>query len=99
MHVFQSKNLFNPSNAEASFVLSTRTQGFLEKSIQTLSCWYSLDRALAKYSRMSTHMCQGFSHFSGFLHHFVLAKLTTSSIRVKDNQLDVKFNLDHTIIE
>ena len=28
-------------------------------------------------------MCQGFGHFSGFLHHFVLAKLATSSIRVK----------------
>ena len=28
-------------------------------------------------------MCQGFNHFSGFLHHFVLAKLATSSIRVK----------------
>ena len=27
-------------------------------------------------------MCQGFKHFSGFLHHFVLAKLATSSIRV-----------------
>ena len=28
-------------------------------------------------------MCQGFSHFSFFLHHFVTAKLATSSIRVK----------------
>ena len=28
-------------------------------------------------------MCQGFSHFSGILHHFVLAKLANSSIRVK----------------
>ena len=28
-------------------------------------------------------MCQGFSHFSGFLHHCVLAKLATSSIKVK----------------
>ena len=27
-------------------------------------------------------ICQGFSHFSGFLRHFVLAKLDTSSIRV-----------------
>ena len=27
-------------------------------------------------------MCQGFSVFSGFLHHFVLAKVATSSIRV-----------------
>ena len=28
-------------------------------------------------------MCLGFSHFLGFLHHFLLAKLATSSIRVK----------------
>ena len=27
-------------------------------------------------------MCLGFSHFSDFLHHFVFAKLATSSIRV-----------------
>ena len=26
-------------------------------------------------------MCQGLSHFSGFLHHFVLAKLTSNSTR------------------
>ena len=29
-------------------------------------------------------MSQGFSHFSGYLHNFLLAKLVTSSIRVKD---------------
>ena len=28
-------------------------------------------------------MCQGFSHFSVCLHHFVLAKLATTSMRVK----------------
>ena len=33
---------FNPSNAEATFVQSTRTQRFL-KIFLTLSCWYSLD--------------------------------------------------------
>ena len=32
---------------------------------------------------MST-ICQGFSHFKVFLHHFVLAKLATSSIRGND---------------
>ena len=32
---------------------------------------------------MST-MCQGFSHFCSFLHHFVLAKLATSSIEIKN---------------
>ena len=31
-------------------------------------------------------MCQGFSHFSGFLHHFLLAKVATSSIRVNSAQ-------------
>ena len=29
-------------------------------------------------------MCQGFNHFPGFLHGFVLAKAAISSIRVKD---------------
>ena len=29
-------------------------------------------------------MCQGYSHFSGFLYHFVLAKLAASSDRVND---------------
>ena len=33
---------------------------------------------------MSTHM-PGF-HFSGFLHHFVLAKLATTSMRVKQKK-------------
>ena len=28
-------------------------------------------------------MCQGFSHFSAFLHRFVLAKLATTSVRAK----------------
>ena len=29
-------------------------------------------------------MCQGFSRFNNFLHHFVSAKLPDSSIRVSD---------------
>ena len=32
-------------------------------------------------------MCLGFSNFSAFLYHFVLAKLATSSIRVKKEVL------------
>ena len=28
-------------------------------------------------------MCQGFSHFSGLMHRFVLAKLATTSIEFK----------------
>ena len=34
---------------------------------------------------MSTPICQGFSYFSGILHHFVLAKLAISCIRVKES--------------
>ena len=32
-------------------------------------------------------MCQGFGHFSVFLHHFELAKLSTSSVRVLESEL------------
>ena len=48
-------------------------------TIWTLSCWYS---ALADYSQMSTHM-PGFQSFFSFLHHFVLAKLATTSVGVE----------------
>ena len=44
----------------------------------TLSCWFLLD------SSHRVSICQGFSHFPGVLPHFVLAKLATSSPRVKD---------------
>ena len=37
--------------------------------------------ALAEFSQMSTHK-PGFQSFFRFLHHFVLAKLATSSISV-----------------
>ena len=33
-------------------------------------------------------ICQGFWHFSVFLHHFVMAKLATSSIRVNPPMLE-----------
>ena len=39
---------------------------------------------------MSTQVA-GFQSFSGFLHHFVLAKLATSSIRVKRINLDTEY--------
>ena len=39
--------------------------------------------ALAEYSHMSTHL-PGFQSFSVFLHHFVLAKIATCSIRVNE---------------
>ena len=35
--------------------------------------------ALTEHFQMSTHL-PGFQSYSGFLHHFVLAKLATSSI-------------------
>ena len=38
---------------------------------------------LSLSTRRWVPICQGFSNFLGILHHFVLAKLATSSIRVK----------------
>ena len=37
-------------------------------------------------------MCQGFNRFSGFLHHFVLAKLANSSIKVKNKVTKTRSN-------
>ena len=38
-------------------------------------------KALVEHYQMSA-MCQGFSHFRAFCHHFILTKLATSSERV-----------------
>ena len=68
----------NPSNAEATFVQSTRMQRFL-KTILTLSCWYSLD---------SSHLVLSDEYpYTRVSVIFVLAKLATSSfqaVQLKD---------------
>ena len=43
--------------------------------------------ALTEYSHMSTHLPGFQSIFTGFLHHFILARLATSSIRVKERSM------------
>ena len=63
-------------------LLSLKAHGRKVKNISTLSCWYSLDSSRwvftdeYRYARVS-EMCQV------ILHHFILTKLDTSSIRVK----------------
>ena len=36
-------------------------------------------------------MCQGFSHFSGFVYHFIKAKLANSSIRVTEQRSEISY--------
>ena len=67
---------FNPFNAEAAFVESTRTQRFL-KTIYTLSCWYWIALDENPHARVPVF-------FSDFLQNFVIAKVVTSNIRVKE---------------
>ena len=62
-------------------LLSSKAQGHNFFSIQKLSCWHSLDSSC--WVLRWVPMCHGFSHFSGLLHHLILAKIATSSIRVK----------------
>ena len=70
----------NPSNAETTFLQSTRMQDSW-KNIETLSSWYSFEssrRVLSDeypFARVSVISCF-------FCIFFVLAKLATSSIRV-----------------
>ena len=79
-HNSPSAACLNPSHAEATFVQSTRMQKSL-KTIETLSCWYSLDSSWwvlsyeYPYARVSVI-------FQDFFHHFLLAKSATSSVRV-----------------
>ena len=77
----ESLSVLKPSNAAvATLVQSTKMQRFL-KIILTLSCWYSLDSSywvlLNEYPYARVWVI-----FSPFLHHFILANLATSSVRV-----------------
>ena len=50
------------------------------------------------YSQMSTHVPGFQSFFSGILYHFVLAKLATSSVSLKDHlKNNILLNLDSFI--
>ena len=63
-------------------LLSTKAQG-CKHLRNTSKPWYVGIhwKALAEYPQIST-ICQGFSHFISFSHHFVLAELATTSIKV-----------------
>ena len=63
--------LVNPPNAEATFVQSTGMQRFFENHLNPVM--------LVFIGELSPSTL---SHFSGFLHHFVLATLANSSMRV-----------------
>ena len=64
-------------------LLSSKAQGCKDFWKQSKPCHVgNHGKRFAEHSHMSTHV-PGLQSFSGFLHHFVLAKLATTSIRVK----------------
>ena len=74
-------------NAEATFVQRTRAQRFFRKPSKPCHVgihWIAFDEC----SQMSTHGARVLFISQGFLNHFVLAKLPTSSIRVNKKQTD-----------
>ena len=72
-------------------LLSSKAQGCKDFWEPSKSCHAGIHWvALTEYSQMSTHL-PGSQSFSGVLHHFVLAKLATSSIKIKTSHLDVFF--------
>ena len=79
----------NPSNAEATFFQSTKTQLFL-KTIETLSCWYTFESSCWVLSD-EYPFARVLVILRGYLHLFVLAKLATSSIRVNNTGIDIKW--------
>ena len=83
--------MINPPNAEATFVQSTRMQRFLT-IILTLSCCYSFNSS--QYVLPEEYPCARVLNILQLsLHHFVLAKLTTTSIRVKTRKMKLIMTL------
>ena len=71
----------NPSNAEANFVQKHKDAKLSKNHPNPVMLVFF---GLLSHSTLRlVPMCQGFSHFSRFLHHVVMAKLATSSIRFK----------------
>ena len=68
----------NPSNAEATF---PQGKDFFENRLNPVMLVF-IEKLLLS-TLIWVPICQGFNHFQFFLHHCVLAKLATSSIRVK----------------
>ena len=75
----------NPSNAKALLGPKHKTAKILENHLN--SVMLAFIRELSPSILRLAPMCQGFSHFSTFLHRFVLAKLATSNIRVNTNMI------------
>ena len=79
-HTIFTTRITNPSSAKTIFSKSKTMQRFFwtpSKPCHVGIHWI----AIAEYSQMSTHMPWFQSFFKGFLHHFILAKFATSSIR------------------
>ena len=81
VHVLPCDAMINPSNAKATFVQSATMQRLL-LTIKTLSYWYSFESSRWVLSN-EYPFARVLVINVGFSHHFVLAKLATSSIRVK----------------
>ena len=69
--------IFNPSNAEAALVQITRKYRFLKNHLNPVMLVFFGKLSLNTLRREP--VCQGFSHFSDFLYHFVLAKFIRGS--------------------
>ena len=55
----------------------------LAMDVCTTRHWQTFCRLVQELTLFPVPICQGFCHFPFFLHHIVLAKLATSSIRAK----------------
>ena len=80
-NISEQRDFFNPSDAEVTFVQSTKKLKNSENHLNPVVLVF-----IGKLSRSTVRwvpICHGFSHFSAFCHHFMLTKLASSSKRVK----------------
>ena len=73
----------NPSTAQGYFSPKLNDANIFENHLNPVMLVFIRKLSLSTFKWVPIY--QGFGHFSGFLHHFVLVKLVASSIRVKND--------------
>ena len=91
-----SRLRINPSSAETNFVQTQGCKDFWKPSKQ---CHVGIHwKALTEYFQMSIHL-PGFQSFSKIFASFLLARLSTSSIRVKEVLFSITITFNRLVIQ
>ena len=84
------ENLYQTAQSRKYVIFAITTSQSLVFEIGFVMIFLFFKKNITKITRW-VPFCQGFSHFSAFSYHFVLAKLATSSMRVNPSNTEATF--------